>query len=92
MHFLKWKENDTDSAMVNELFYQSRIVKGNDSTKEPRAYSIAPSRGSSAEVDVFRALPESPEKCNWCSLCNGYFGKLEIYRIILNSSILMYTK
>ena len=48
------------------LFYQSRIVKGNYSLKEPRAYSIATSPGSPAEVDVFRALSESSEKCDWC--------------------------
>ena len=30
--------------------------------KGPRAYSIATSRGSPAELGVFRALSESPEK------------------------------
>ena len=34
------------------MFYQSRIVKGLNSLKEPRAYLIATSRGSPAELDV----------------------------------------
>ena len=37
----------------------SRIVKWNNSLKEPRAYSTATSRGSPAELQVFRALPIS---------------------------------
>ena len=77
--------------MVNYLFYQSRIVKGNNSIKELRAYSIATSWGSPAEVDVFRALPESPEKCDLCSLCNEYFGKLEITELYSTVSFFMYT-
>ena len=41
--------------MINEFLYKSRIVKWNNSLKEPRAHSIATSRGSPAELDVFRA-------------------------------------
>ena len=37
------------------MFNQSRIVEGNNSSKELRAYSIATSRGSPAELDVFLA-------------------------------------
>ena len=74
--------------MMNKLFYQSRIVKGNSSFKEPRAHSIATSRGSPAELDVFRVLPQSPKMCVWCYLWNEYFGKLEIYRIILINPII----
>ena len=56
--------------MINQLFYmyQSRIVKGINTMKERRAYSIATSWGSPAEVDVCRALVESPVKCDWSSL------------------------
>ena len=37
------------------MFNQSRILEGNNSSKELRAYSIATSRGSPAELDVFLA-------------------------------------
>ena len=33
---------------------------------------------STAQIDVFRALLESPEKWDWCSLWNESLGKLEI--------------
>ena len=42
--------------MINYFFFQSRIVKGNNSLKEPRAYSIATSRRSPAELDVSRDI------------------------------------
>ena len=50
MHYLK----------LEELFYQSRIIKGNNSLKEQRAHSSATSRGFPQELNVFRALPEAP--------------------------------
>ena len=54
--------------MINfKFFYQSWIVKGNNSLKETRAYSIATPRGFPAELDAFRALPESPKMCDRCS-------------------------
>ena len=44
--------------------------------------------GFTAELDVFRVLLESPGNCDWCTLWNEYFGKFEIYQIILNNLIL----
>ena len=38
LHFLKREENYTDKAKKNYSFYHSRIVKGNNSLKDPRAY------------------------------------------------------
>ena len=49
----------------DKLFSQSRIVKGNNSLKEPRARApIATSQGFVVELWNIQALPENPRSCN----------------------------
>ena len=76
MHYLKREEKLYGLSNDKLMFYQSRIVKGNNSLKE----LLGAPRQSSMFSDLCRKAPRS-------AIGAHYFGKLEIYRIILNNRI-----